>query len=411
MVQEPFDKKHKFHLRFDCKERKEDLPMRESSEWTEILRIKSRSQQIWNLPDKDREQEENAIVDSALTWISTNPSLVLDVLNLSMGGIPDGYHHHRCSPLLLEALGRSRKNEIISPIEKRLQKCRRSICLHSEYLMKALMLLETSESYRAIAKLVKTDILRRRNYLISDFIDIMNENLLPGLLPILLDITRKTGIRYKVNFILARLADAGAVSFENLLQDKSSKIRFVAVEALRFSDEKHLNDKLLENLSRITRNKKDDLLCRSYAADILKERGHEVPSQFRDRPWENISSDVERFVRGILYPEERPDDWAMTEILEISYSGGKTRIRMRASPGMIFVEPYLPGKGFWRKFTIGFNLVKAGRNNEYLIRGIGLAIQFERGPFEEEYLIHNLDRVMIAIADDLLEYSDQNLSP
>lgn len=386
--------------------------MRESLEWRELLKINSKSHQVWTLSDEERKHEEKEIVAAALAWIGRNPNLVLDMLGLSMGEIDYGFLHYTYSPLLLEALGHSGNTEIIAPIEKRLEKCRSKVCLHSRYLMKALMLLETPESYRVITRLVRTSIFRRRNYLISAFVDLLDEKPTPELLPILLDITRKTGVRYKVNTVLARLADANAISFEELLEDKSKKIRSIAVDALNLSDERHLNARLLEKLERIVHNRREDFLYRSYTADVLKKKGIEVPFQFRDRILENTSADVKRFVRGMLYPDKRPDDWAMTEFVKITYRDDMYRVELTCRLGGLTSANIRVWRGqFWDAFVMMFRIEKRfWPRGTYSVAGMCRSIMFRTGGFKASFLIEHLDRLLITQANRIARYAGNDYS-
>ena len=386
--------------------------MRESPEWRELLEINSKSRQVWTLSDEERKSEETEIVAAAIAWIGRNPNLVLDMLGLSMGEVHYGLLRYTYSPLLLEALGHSGNTEIIAPIEKRLEKCRRKVCQHSRYLMKALMLLESPESYQAITKLVRTSIFKRRNYLTSAFVDLMDEKPTPELLPILLDITRKTRVRYKVDTVLARLADANAISFEELLEDKSKKIRCIAVDALNRSDERHLNAILLEKLERIVHNKREDILCRSYAADILKKKGIEVPFQFKDRIWENTSADVKRFVRGMLYPDKRPDDWAITEFVKITYRDDMYRVELTCRLGGLTSANIRVWRGqFWDAFVMMFRIEKRfWPRGTYSVAGMCRSIMFRTGGFRVSFLIEHLDRLLITQANRNARYAGNDYS-
>lgn len=368
----------------------------------ELDEMNERYRQVAFLSDEERHNLEQEIVKFAVTWGRGNQDDLEYLFALASGATsPHVLGLAAENPLFYEALGRLGDSVVVPLLKKALKSCdkKRRICFHVKDMFRALILMDDERAFQAVESLLKNP---RKSKLTHDFVNALEELPRQRYLPMIISLA-KSGLTFKLDFILARMAEQSRIAFAKLLRDKNDKVRYVAANALLRLPDEHLDESTLEILNRIVENRKEDILTRSKAAEILKRIGMEIPSLFRDRPQRNVSSNLQRFVRGILYPNERPDDWALEEIVELRYPDDSARITIRHLIGMPHADIKVWRGCFWDVFHMGFqfskNLLPRGT---YKVVGLTRATRFESKALRPDYIIERLDLILIGIVNEIV---------
>jgi hypothetical protein len=277
-----------------------DLELTEAQ--NELLRIDSERYGLYRLSDEKRKIREEEIIETALEWAHQYSDEILFMLQVALGKVQQGIMPHSPNPLLLRTLGKLGDSSILPELENELNQCKKKHCLFSRDLLSTLMTIESAEAVKIVNDLFKKP---KGNKLVFDFLFIMEEEPKIVHLPIYLHIIRKTGVIFKASIILAKLDDSCNIDFQSLLVDKSKSVREVAIQTLLIHKSENIPKEILDILSNIAFNKREDLMCRSYASDILSKYGLEIPLQFKRRAWKNVTTNVRRLLEGIINPRTR----------------------------------------------------------------------------------------------------------
>ena len=366
----------------------------------ELDELSHRYRNLYRVPEEDRETVEAEILEAIIDWGKKNSGDLGYLFQLAQGkGASFGVARVDELPLLYIALGKIGNPDVVPLFKELLRSCsRKRICLYANEMFQALISINDSSAVNAISDLLKKP---KKSNLTAQFLNAIKEVPSPNFLPILIRIA-ESGITYQLDLILAKMSVSNRVPFLDYLESKNKHVRWVAVEALRIS-ENAITPEILASLKKIANKKNEDILTRSYAADILKESGMEVPSRFRDRVDRNISNNLERFVEGLIFPEKRSDSWALEEIVDLRYDDDMVRIQLRFSI-MPFAEIRIWRGCFWDVFKMGFSFSKPMFSGGRLkVIGMTRATNFESEPFEIEYLTRNLDRILERLVNQIVE--------
>lgn len=366
----------------------------------ELDELNSRYFNLYRAPKEDREAIEAEILEAVIEWGKKNPDDLEFLFELAQGtGANFGIAHIDENPLLYLALGRIGNPSAVPLLEKSLKSCsKKGLCLYAKEMFQALLYVDDDSAFNAVSRLLKKP---KKTNLTARFLYAIKEVPRPRFLPILKKIAEK-GITYQLDLILAEMSMHYQVPLLDYLESKNRHIRRVAVDTLIIS-KNAVTPEILTSLKKLVNKKNEDILTRSYAADILKGNGIEVPSRFRDRKNRNITSNMERFVKGLLFPEKRTDDWALEEIVDLRYQDDLLRVQLRYAI-MPFAETKIWRGCFWDVFKIGFGFSKPlFSGGKYKVVGMTRATNFESKPLEPEYLIKNLDKVLVRIVSEIVE--------
>jgi len=365
----------------------------------ELDTLNQRYQETMEIPEKDRKPAEEQIVQRAMDWGRRNPHDLPYLLGLAQGlPKPDTLPHPFENPLFYEALGRLKNPAIVPMLAAAIKSCDRKqvSCFYVKQMFRALIMIDDELARSAVGSILKAP---KKSRLTFDFVQALMEVPDSSYLPIVVKIA-ESGFTYQLDAVLALMAKKPSLPFQKLLEHKSEHVRGVAIEALKLLSKEHLDSSILQSLKRIVRDREEDIVLRSQAADLLKSMGMEVPAQFRDHPKTNVTGDIRRFVTGVLHPETRGDDWAMQEIVELKYQEDKARVTLRYSLEILFADVKIWRGCFWDVFHMGFNLSKiAFSRDSYRVVGITRATRFQSEPVSENYLLEHLDETLIRIVN------------
>ncbi len=364
----------------------------------ELEELNKQYRSAWGISEQRRKEEE--ILKSIVGWGKRNPDDLEYLFKRAQGkGTDSRFGIASENPLFYLALGEIGNPIAVPWLEKALKSYSKkilSLCI--DEMLQALIQIEDDSSFEAISRLLKKP---KKTRLTARFLSVIDDVPNPRFLPIIMKIA-ESGITYRISLILVRMSENYDVPFLEYLNSKNKYVRTVAVEALRIS-RKEMDSNILLSLESLVAKRNEDILTRSTAAEILQENGVEVPLRFRKRKHQNVSDNIARFVEGLLFPERRNDTWALEEIVNLQYEKDLVRVSLRYSI-LPFAEIKIWRGCFWDVFKMGFSFSKPFfSGGKYKVIGMVRATNFESKLLEVDYLISNLDRVLVSIVNGIVK--------
>jgi hypothetical protein len=377
----------------------------ERTRLVEELRAIAQSRYGYAEDDKD-DPKRQEILEAAIQWGKKYPQYLEDLFLFAVGESSSRlWGSSLGNPVLIEALGHFSDPQIIEMIKKRLEKrAKGEIQFFTRDLISALLMMDGDEPIKAMSSLLKKP---KKNKILFDFLMALEDNPRTEYLDTILNIIEKAGSVYKGIFILSAMAESNRVPFEELLAHKSKSVRRAALETLNVVPERFLTERILNQIQVIVDKPREDLLVRSYAADVLKRSGRQVPPRFRDRPLHNESDDLKRLVHGVLFPSNRPDDWALTESVPRRYEGDGFRANISTfSIGQMQADVLVWRGCFWDQYAMGVWLRKERwPSTKYRVAGICRGRDYLSKSFALSYIEERLDWILIGLIDEFANFA------
>jgi hypothetical protein len=365
----------------------------------EELRTIAQSRYRYAEDNKDDPKRQETL-EAAIQWGKKHPQYLKDLFLFAVGESSSRlWGSSLGNPVLIEALGHFSDPRIIEMIKKRLEKrAKGEMQFFTKDLISALLLMDGDKPIKAMSSLLKKP---KKNKILFDFLWALEDNPKIEYLDIILSIIEKAGWVYKGIFILSAMAESNRVPFEKLLAHRSKNVRRAALETLNVVPEQFLTERILNQIQVIVDKPREDLMVRSYAADVLKRSGRQVPLCFRDRLLHNESDDLKRLVHGVLFPSNRPDDWALTESVPRRYEGDGFRVNISTLPlGQMHADVWVWRRCFWDQYVMGVWLRKERwPSTKYRIVGVCRSRDFLSKSFTLSCIEERLDWILIGLVD------------
>jgi len=378
----------------------------ESKAHSDLRHIVEQSRYLWA---DHNIQESERIINLVTEWDKSNPAEIGFLCRLALGGEKSPVAGlYDVNPLLLKAIGALGNEDALPYLKERLAACIKRPCFFAKEVFATLLQFSSNGAVAVAAELLRKP---KGNRLTYEFLTALEDNPKPEFFDVFLHLIRNGASYYKGEELLARFAQMHDVPFSDLLAEKSEFMLAAAVKALiLLENDELLTSRVLETLRAIVKKKVHItkirfVLIQKDAARLLMRRGIEVPWELRNHPLTKTTEDFERVLDRILRPGYTPDDWAQTEIANVRYEGDAFRIRFTHFFGPMINAEVMVWRGyFWDSFVMGFHVVRPSRlRSEYVVSGMCRAIEFHTKPFSIEYIRKNIDRILVAMTEQITE--------